>query len=123
MMRRFSSASERIDMRALCEAKLNFARQSYKQFTPLKSDSRRLRSAAQAKDFVTPMKALLASLLTLSSSVFALDLQGDFKGPVGLQLYSLRETFKTDPIEALDKAKAFGFTVAELYSNLPLEPE
>ena len=69
------------------------------------------------------MKALLTSLLVLSTSVFALDLPGDFKGPLGLQLYSLRETFKADPIQALDKAKAFGFTSAELYSTLPVEPE
>ncbi len=69
------------------------------------------------------MKILLTSLLALSASAFALDLGGDFKGPVGLQLYSLRDTIKTDPIHALDKAKAFGFTSAELYSGLPLEPE
>lgn len=69
------------------------------------------------------MKALLTSLLALSTSVLALDLPGDFKGPVGLQLYSLRDTFKTDPIQALDKTKALGFTSAELYSSLPVEPE
>ena len=69
------------------------------------------------------MKVLITSLLALSASAFALDLAGDFKGPLGLQLYSLRETFKTDPIEALDKTKAYGFTSAELYSSLPLEPE
>ncbi len=69
------------------------------------------------------MKLLLAPLFALATSAFALDLPGDFKGPLGLQLYSLRETFKTDPIAALDKAKAFGFTTAELYSSLPLEPE
>jgi len=68
------------------------------------------------------MKTLLISLL-LSVNAFALDLQGDFKGPVGLQLYSLRDTFKTDPVQALDKTKAFGFTTAELYSTLPLETE
>jgi sugar phosphate isomerase/epimerase len=69
------------------------------------------------------MKALLTSLLALSTSVLALDLPGDFKGPLGLQLYSLRETFKTDSVQALDKTKAFGFTTAELYSSLPVEPE
>ncbi|MGB8169870.1 MAG: sugar phosphate isomerase/epimerase [Chthoniobacteraceae bacterium] len=69
------------------------------------------------------MKVLLTSLLALTTSAFALDLPADFKGPLGLQLYSLRETFKTDPIAALDKTKAFGFTSAELYSSLPLEPE
>jgi len=68
------------------------------------------------------MKTILV-LLSLSTAAFALDLQGDFKGPAGLQLYSLRDTFKTDPIQALDKAKALGFTTAELYSTLPLETE
>jgi sugar phosphate isomerase/epimerase len=69
------------------------------------------------------MKRLLALLLAFSTSAFAIDLGADFKGPLGLQLYSLRETFKQDPVAALDKTKAFGFTVAELYSSLPLEPE
>jgi len=71
----------------------------------------------------TSMKRLLLSLLTLTASASAIDLQGDFKGPLGLQLYSLRETFKKDPIVALDKTKALGFQIAELYSGLPLEPE
>jgi sugar phosphate isomerase/epimerase len=69
------------------------------------------------------MKRILASLLVLTTSAFAIDLTGDFKGPLGLQLYSLRETFKTNPTDALDKAKGFGFTIAELYSGLPLETE
>ncbi len=69
------------------------------------------------------MKRLILPFLALASSAFAIDLAGDFKGPVGLQLYSLRETIKTDPTAALDKTKAFGFTVAELYSSLPIETE
>lgn len=69
------------------------------------------------------MKRIIATLLTLSVSAFAIDLHGDFKGPLGLQLYSLRETFKKDPTEALDQAKKFGFTLAELYSSLPVETE
>jgi sugar phosphate isomerase/epimerase len=69
------------------------------------------------------MKRFLLCLLTLAASASAIDLQGDFKGPVGLQLYSLRDTFKTDPTAALDRTKALGFQYAELYSGLPLEPE
>jgi sugar phosphate isomerase/epimerase len=69
------------------------------------------------------MKRFLLPLLALTASVSAIDLQGDFKGPLGLQLYSLRETFKADPAAALDKTKALGFQIAELYSALPLEPE
>jgi len=37
-----------------------------------------------------------------------------FKGPVGLQLYSLREQFKKDVPGSLDEAKQFGFKYAEL---------
>lgn len=69
------------------------------------------------------MKHFLLSILALTVSASAIELPGDFKGPVGLQLYSLRETFKKDPTAALDKTKALGFQVAELFSGLPLEPE
>lgn len=69
------------------------------------------------------MKRFLLPFLALTLSASAIDLQGDFKGPVGLQLYSLRETFKKDPTAALDRTKALGFQYAELYSGLPLEPE
>jgi sugar phosphate isomerase/epimerase len=69
--------------------------------------------------FIAPMKRLLPLLLLSITGAFA----GDFAGPAGLQLYSLRDTFKTDPVAALDKAKAFGFKTAELYSSLPVPPE
>lgn len=69
------------------------------------------------------MKRFLISLLALTVSASAIELKGDFKGPVGLQLYSLRDTFKKDPTAALDKTKTLGFQIAELYSGLPLEPE
>jgi len=69
------------------------------------------------------MKRLLLPLLFLVNSAVAVELSGDFKGPLGLQLYSLRETFKTNATDALDKTKAFGFTQAELYSSLPVETE
>jgi sugar phosphate isomerase/epimerase len=69
------------------------------------------------------MKRFLLPLLALTVSASAIDLQGDFKGPLGLQLYSLRETFKKDPTAALDLTKSLGFQYAELYSGLPMEPE
>ncbi len=69
------------------------------------------------------MKHFFFSLLALAASASAIELKGDFQGPLGLQLYSLRETFKTDPAAALDKTKALGFQIAELYSSLPLEAE
>jgi len=69
------------------------------------------------------MKRFLLPLLVLTASAHAIDLQGDFKGPLGLQLYSLRETFKKDPTAALDLTKSLGFKYAELYSAIPVEPE
>jgi len=69
------------------------------------------------------MKRFLLPLFCLASSSFAVELTGDFKGPFGLQLYSLRETFKTNPTDALDKTKTYGFPIAELYSGMPVETE
>jgi len=69
------------------------------------------------------MKRFLLPFLAVAATASAIDLQGDFKGNLGLQLYSLRDTFKTDPIAALDKTKALGFQYAELYAGLPMETE
>src|SRR5262249_26790628 len=46
-----------------------------------------------------------------------------FKGPVGLQLYSLRASFAKDVPGTLDKVKSFGIKYVELAStyNLPHE--
>jgi sugar phosphate isomerase/epimerase len=65
------------------------------------------------------MKRLLPFLLLTVTCAFG----GDFAGTAGLQLYSLRDTFKTEPVVALDKAKTFGFTSAELYSGVPVPTE
>jgi sugar phosphate isomerase/epimerase len=43
-----------------------------------------------------------------------------FKGPVGLQLYSLREQFKKDVPGSFDEVKRFGFTYAELAGRYDL---
>jgi len=71
------------------------------------------------------MKRFLLPLLALATTVHAgeIHLQGDFKGPLGLQLYSLRETFKKDPTAAFDRTKALGFQYAEVYAAIPLPPE
>ncbi len=69
------------------------------------------------------MKHLLACLVAFSATAFALDLPGDFKGPLGLQLYSLRESFKTDVPGSLDKAKAFGFEFVETAQTYGLGAE
>lgn len=59
------------------------------------------------------MKYLIVILLALSPASRAVDLAGDFKGPLGLQLYTLREAFKTNVPATLDKVKALGFTEIE----------
>jgi sugar phosphate isomerase/epimerase len=48
-------------------------------------------------------------LLLLAGSALA----GDFAGEAGLQLYSLRDSFKTDVPGTLDKVKALGFREVE----------
>jgi len=59
------------------------------------------------------MKFLILALWSLSTSAQGADLSGDFKGPIGLQLYTLRESFKTNVPATLDKVKALGFTEIE----------
>ena len=60
------------------------------------------------------MKRLLLSVCTLLSvTAFA----GEYKGETGLQLYSLRDIYKTDAAGALDKVKGFGITQVETYNN------
>ena len=46
-----------------------------------------------------------------------------FKGPFGLQLYSLRDQFKKDVPGTLDEVKGFGFKYAELAGTYNLAPE
>lgn len=46
-----------------------------------------------------------------------------FKGPVGLQLYSLRNQFKTDVPGTLDQVKSFGFKYVELAGTYGVAPQ
>lgn len=46
-----------------------------------------------------------------------------FKGPLGLQLYSLRDQFKQNVPGTLDKVKAFGFPYVELAGTYGLKNE
>jgi sugar phosphate isomerase/epimerase len=70
------------------------------------------------------MKRFLLTLLFLPLSSFAADsAAGSFKGVAGLQLYSLRDLFKTDVPGTLDKAKAYGFTEVELAQTYGLGGE
>jgi sugar phosphate isomerase/epimerase len=45
-----------------------------------------------------------------------------FKGPVGLQLYSLRDSFKQDVPGTLDKVKSMGFRYVELAGTYGMTP-
>lgn len=46
-----------------------------------------------------------------------------FKGPIGLQLYSLRDQFKKDVPGTLDEVKSFGIKYAELAGTYDMPPE
>ena len=46
-----------------------------------------------------------------------------FKGPIGLQLYSLREQFAKDVPSTLDQVRSFGFEYVELAGTYNLSPE
>ena len=66
------------------------------------------------------MKILLLSVLLLfnaglhpAGAAPASELSGDFKGPLGLQLYTFRESFKTNVVGTLDRIKALGFVELE----------
>ena len=66
----------------------------------------------------------IALALTLCSTASAdVGTGASFKGPVGLQLYSLREQFKKDVPETLDEVKQFGLKYAELAGTYNLTPE
>lgn len=51
------------------------------------------------------------------------DSKGSFKGPIGLQLYSLRAQFAKDVPGTLDIVKGFGIKYAELAGTYNLPPE
>ena len=69
--------------------------------------------------------ASLAAVL-LNSSIAAGASVGtgpSFKGPVGLQLYSLRDQFPKDLPGTLDEVKKFGFKYAEVAGTYGMTPE
>src|SRR3954454_11544946 len=65
------------------------------------------------------MKRLFLCFLLSASTVWA----ADFSGKAGLQLYSLRESFKKDVPASLDKVKALGFTEVETASTYGMAPD
>jgi len=67
---------------------------------------------------------LAATMSWLSPAVQGADeFTGNFKGPLGVQLYSLREQFKTDVPGTLARVKQFGFTEVELAGTYGKSPE
>jgi len=60
----------------------------------------------------------VVSVLPLANAV-----AGSFKGPVGLQLYSLRDQFAKDVPGTLDEVKGFGIKYAELAGTYNVKPE
>ncbi|PWU17096.1 MAG: sugar phosphate isomerase [Verrucomicrobia bacterium] len=65
------------------------------------------------------------TLFTLNPSVRAgsAGIGPSFKGPIGLELYSLRDQFKKDVPGTLDEVKQFGFKYVELAGTYGLSPE
>ena len=64
-----------------------------------------------------PALAILAALPLLGAPVGT---GPSFKGPLGLQLYSLREQFKKDVPGTLDEVKSWGITYAEVAGTYDL---
>jgi len=69
--------------------------------------------------------SLLALSLIFPASLFAAPagIGKDFKGPIGLQLYSLRDQFKKDVPGTLDEVKQFGIKYVELAGTYEQMPE
>ena len=65
--------------------------------------------------------ALMAAVV--SSPAAPAGIGPSFKGPVGLQLYSLREQFAKDVPGTLDEVKSFGIKYAEVAGTYGLAPE
>ena len=77
------------------------------------------------KHFLRPSSLLLTLALAAASAPAAdVGTGQSFKGPVGLQLYSLRAQFKADGVgKTLDAVKGFGIRYAELAGTYDLKPE
>src|SRR6476661_3980839 len=67
--------------------------------------------------------AAIVALGSRSAGAAATGVGPSFKGPVGLQLYSLREQFKKDVPGTLDEVKSFGIQYAELAGTYGMPPE
>src|SRR6266404_5122423 len=80
------------------------------------------------KSHCKPPRSLPVVIATLLSScalagATSVGIGPSFKGPIGLQLYSLREQFKKDVPGTLDEVKGFGIQYAELAGTYNMAPE
>ena len=81
------------------------------------------------KHLLWPALSLLGFVaLICSANTNALDQHStgtgpSFKGPVGLQLYSLRDQFAKDVSATLDQVRSFGIEYVELAGTYNLAPE
>src|SRR6516225_10117871 len=66
---------------------------------------------------------LLLSLMSPLAQAAPAGIGPSFKGPIGLQLYSLRDQFAKDVPGTLDTVKKLGFTDVELAGTYGLSPE
>lgn len=93
-------------------------------FVLLEHDMKRLR-----RHLMAPL--LLACLFALTYSTNSQNLRTqqssgigpNFKGPIGIQLYSLRDQFRMDVPGTLDQVRAFGMKYVELAGTYGVEPE
>src|SRR5215208_2960048 len=72
---------------------------------------------------VATVLALSLALFGMASTAAETGTGRSFKGPIGLQLYSLREQFKKDVPGTLDEVKKFGFKYVELAGTYGMAPE
>jgi len=68
------------------------------------------------------LRFLACGLFVFSVLPLVNAMAGSFKGPVGLQLYSLRDQFKKDVPGTLDEVKGFGIKYAELAGTYDVKP-
>jgi sugar phosphate isomerase/epimerase len=73
----------------------------------------------------SPLRWILSAAfsLALTSTAAEVGTSKSFKGPLGLQLYSLRADFARDEILGLDETKDFGFKLCEIAPPYKMGPE
>src|SRR5216683_92832 len=80
----------------------------------------------QTLRFVFSLLSLFALIGSANPSLTVLEktnLDQNFKEPIGLQLYSLREQFARDVPKTLDQVRTFGIKYVETHSTYGLTPE